>query len=499
MSQESKQQHQLIDAAHVYHPAKFSDSEYLLLSIVGSQSSGKSTLLNELFQLKFDVMQSTRKQTTKGVVLDTFATDVKQVIVCDVEGSDGREHGEEQKTERLLLLFALSVSDIMLFNLFENTVGLYHGANMGLMRMVLEIYYEIFIEKHKDDPIRKKTLLFVIRDYTNSTPVEEMRSILYSDIATIWSNLTDKNVDLYFDVNIHALPHFKLENQQFKSSVMQLKHNLIGMSFKDELRVHTDSLNEYMSRIWELITKNKELDVPTQMELVMKYRVERLGQECLQNFKSKLTIAHPDLIQIKDVLLYFFKHDNSFGDSLKSAHASISKYNSFIIKIDDLATAAYSDFQNTTKRISIDLKDIYTSIQMDINKLFIDFLHLGPIFKQIVSVTEESSSISDLFSYTSSCKHYYDLLVPECSISHELFKIFNAHLQQAAKHSHGLLLDQLDFKKDWRSILTESNVNDGFRSKLQTTWALYLENSKESGTIYLYRVLFRETRDPASL
>lgn len=43
---------------------------YHLISVFGSQSTGKSTLLNALFGTKFDVMdESARKQTTKGMFL----------------------------------------------------------------------------------------------------------------------------------------------------------------------------------------------------------------------------------------------------------------------------------------------------------------------------------------------------------------------------------------------------------------------------------------------
>lgn len=42
---------------------------YNIISIIGSQSSGKSTLLNHLFGTAFDVMRAAmRQQTTKGIL-----------------------------------------------------------------------------------------------------------------------------------------------------------------------------------------------------------------------------------------------------------------------------------------------------------------------------------------------------------------------------------------------------------------------------------------------
>jgi GTPase Era involved in 16S rRNA processing len=60
------------------------------VSIIGSQSSGKSTLLNEIFHTSFEVLQRRVKgQTTKGI---WFSVDPAQhMFIFDVEGSDANE------------------------------------------------------------------------------------------------------------------------------------------------------------------------------------------------------------------------------------------------------------------------------------------------------------------------------------------------------------------------------------------------------------------------
>lgn len=70
---------------------------YSVVAVFGSQSSGKSTLLNELFSTQFKTMRSQeRSQTTRGIWA-AKAHDAK-IVVLDVEGTDGREHGEDQGT-----------------------------------------------------------------------------------------------------------------------------------------------------------------------------------------------------------------------------------------------------------------------------------------------------------------------------------------------------------------------------------------------------------------
>lgn len=95
---------------------------YHVVAVFGSQSTGKSTLLNQLFGTDFNVMsESARQQTTKGIWLSRakeddvpFDTGMGQnILVMDVEGTDGRERGEDQDFERKSALFALATSEVM--------------------------------------------------------------------------------------------------------------------------------------------------------------------------------------------------------------------------------------------------------------------------------------------------------------------------------------------------------------------------------------------------
>lgn len=140
-------------------PAGFN---YHLISVFGSQSTGKSTLLNNLFGTHFSVMSETeRRQTTKGIWLsknkrlelrkdrDPQAKMADNILVMDVEGTDGRERGEDQDFERKSALFALATSEVLIVNIWEHQVGLYQGANMGLLKTVFEVNLELFLKDNK--------------------------------------------------------------------------------------------------------------------------------------------------------------------------------------------------------------------------------------------------------------------------------------------------------------------------------------------------------------
>jgi hypothetical protein len=67
------------------------------------------------------------------------------VLVMDVEGTDGRERGEDQDFERKSALFSMAVAEVLLVNIWEHQVGLYQGANMGLLKTVFEVNLGLFL------------------------------------------------------------------------------------------------------------------------------------------------------------------------------------------------------------------------------------------------------------------------------------------------------------------------------------------------------------------
>jgi hypothetical protein len=147
-------------------PAGFN---YHLISVFGSQSTGKSTLLNCLFGTDFPIMsEMERKQTTKGIWLSKNKLQnqgkenerplllqpqhnrmADNILVMDVEGTDGRERGEDQDFERKSALFALATSEVLIINIWEHQVGLYQGANMGLLKTVFEVNLQLFLKDKK--------------------------------------------------------------------------------------------------------------------------------------------------------------------------------------------------------------------------------------------------------------------------------------------------------------------------------------------------------------
>lgn len=82
-----------------------------------------------------------RQQTTKGiwVASSTKVTD-PLTLVLDLEGSDGRERGEDDNSfERQSSLFALAITDILVVNMWAKDIGREAGAGKPLLKTIFQV------------------------------------------------------------------------------------------------------------------------------------------------------------------------------------------------------------------------------------------------------------------------------------------------------------------------------------------------------------------------
>ena len=264
---------------------------YDICAVLGSQSTGKSTLLNRIFGTQFDVMdERVRRQTTKGIWLSRGTE--RNVLVMDVEGTDGRERGEDQDFERKAALFSLTTAECLIVNMWENQVGLYQGANMGLLKTVLDVNLSLFQAGRARTSSREKTLLmFVIRDFVGTTPLENLQATVVADLEQIWASLSkpehlkDARLTDFFDLMFTALPHKVLLPGEFDQACAQLKRRFVNQEdpnyvFRTEYhkRIPMDGLPHYLSSVWEQVLQNKDLDLPTQQELLAQFRCDELAE-----------------------------------------------------------------------------------------------------------------------------------------------------------------------------------------------------------------------------
>ncbi|AOA63321.1 hypothetical protein KP2612_003992 [Komagataella phaffii] len=341
---------------------------YHIVSVFGSQSTGKSTLLNHLFHTKFDVMdESQRQQTTKGIWLahanhisssnesGDFANNTKNVFVMDVEGTDGRERGEDQDFERKAALFALSTSEILIINIWEHQVGLYQGANLGLLRTVFEVNLSLFAKNKQ-----RCLLLFVIRDHVGNTSLESLSDVLTLDLQNIWSQLNKPQgtegfeLDDFFDLKFVALAHKLLQPDKFIEDISVLGDKFIS---EDQLfnegyhrAIPIDGWSMYAEQVWEQIETNQDLDLPTQQILVARFRCDEISSQVYESFHEQFVKSNWDDLSFTEI-----------GNSLKELRQNaVQQY--------DILAGRYSESvylqrkKLLVQKVDLSILEVYTSV-----------------------------------------------------------------------------------------------------------------------------------------
>ncbi|KAG5223405.1 protein ROOT HAIR DEFECTIVE [Salix suchowensis] len=266
-----------------------SGPSYAIVAIIGSQSSGKSTLMNQIFHTKFKEMDAYngRSQTTKGIWIAKCSDIDPFTIVMDFEGTDSNQRGEEDAAfERQSTLLALEIADVVLINMWCKDIGLEHAASRPLLKTVFQV-----IKRSSKQP--KKTLLFVIRDHTK-TPLERLKKIIFEDIEKIWDAVPEPETTIlyeFFNVEITALPSYEFQEVEFKEQVAQLRQQFVhstcpGGLVGDRKKVKSASFSIYAEDIWKTIKENKDLDLPSIKVMVATFRCEAIAEEKLKCFTS---------------------------------------------------------------------------------------------------------------------------------------------------------------------------------------------------------------------
>lgn len=344
---------------------------YHVISVFGSQSSGKSTLLNTLFRTSFDTMdaQFKRQQTTKGIWLahtrdvNTTSTEQtsseKDIFVLDVEGSDGAERGEDQDFERKAALFAIAVSEVLIVNMWEQQIGLYQGNNMALLKTVFEVNLSLFGKNRNG---HKVLLLFVIRDHVGVTPLSSLSESIVSELEKIWSELSkpaecaSASLGDFFDLEFVGLAHKLLQPKEFEQDVKKLGDSFVfeqnvPFYFKPAYhhRLPLDGWTIYAENCWEQIENNKDLDLPTQQILVSRFKTEEIANEALANFRSNYHKEVDFVISDKEKLISTL--DQLREKCFKEYDEQASRYaeTEYLEKRSDLEGEMVRDFTGTAQ------------------------------------------------------------------------------------------------------------------------------------------------------
>ncbi|XP_069823068.1 interferon-induced very large GTPase 1-like isoform X2 [Dendropsophus ebraccatus] len=350
------------DAAHV--PLKWigavlqelieiiGDKKLYVLSVLGIQSTGKSTLLNAMFGLQFAVSAG---RCTRGAFMQLIKVDeelkhelnFEYVLVIDTEGLRAVELSKKNAVnhDNELATFVIGLGNLTVINIF--------GENPSEMQDILQIAVQAFLRMKQVN--LRPSCLFVHQNVGEITAKEknmEGRRRLQEklDEMTLCAaqqeqcDVTCFNDVIQFDVNTHIHyfshlwegdPPMAPPNPSYSENVQELK-KIILQSGKQEEHANILSLSVFKTRIHDLWNA-------------------LLNENFVFSFKNSLEIAAYSKLEIKysqwawSLREHMLTHQNKINNQIHND----------VLKSIDLASLT-NIFEEKYNTIQEDLKKFFT-------------------------------------------------------------------------------------------------------------------------------------------
>jgi hypothetical protein len=264
---------EIIDGDLLHMPKEFLKSVFkgmkdrvIVISVLGPQSSGKSTLLNFLFGCNF-VTSSGR--CTKGVYGTYFKVSninsCDGILVLDTEGLFGLLNKDEEqqrdKFDRRLVLFCLAMSDIVLVN-FKGDIDRTLTQVMMVCKDSLKNLHqgniqipEMFLILNQNSQTNRETQLQDIDKMGDLGFSSENVKILSLAFDTKKEKIS--TIEKYMD-----LPTKKTPKEDFSEECRQIAQELfekISYNGNKNVQRTLESTMDTMEHLWELLDKFPDL------------------------------------------------------------------------------------------------------------------------------------------------------------------------------------------------------------------------------------------------
>ena len=261
------------DAVYRQLECKTNNAKIFVISVLGIQSSGKSTMLNTMFGLEFPVSagRCTRGAFASlvpvGEALKT-ASNFDYVLIIDTEGLRGSGDPQLREHDNELATFSIGLADVTIVNIF--------GENHHEMKEFLEIAVHAFLKMKLVK--EKKTCKIVHQnvaatDATDKLTVERFHLKQDLDkmakVAAIQENCEDKfqkfddiitfdeNEDVFYVPSLlKGSPPMAPVNPNYGRAVQKLKENIIIlMCTKKKIQISISQFRDRVTKLWQAMLK----------------------------------------------------------------------------------------------------------------------------------------------------------------------------------------------------------------------------------------------------
>ncbi|XP_054149384.1 interferon-induced very large GTPase 1-like [Melozone crissalis] len=287
---------------------RLGDKRVFVLSVLGIQSTGKSTLLNAMFGLQFNVSAG---RCTRGAFMQLIPVgeELQQdlgfdfVLVVDTEGLRAIEMANKQSLnhDNELATFVIGVGNLTVINIF--------GENPSEMQDVLQIAVQAFLRMKKVN--LSPSCLFVHQNVGEITAKEqnmegqrrlqekldEMTVVAAQQEFCDVSSFSDV---IGFDVNTHihyfahlweGNPPMAPPNPTYSQHIQQLKSKILQAAKKQSQRsiLRLSSLKDRIGDLWNaLLNENFVFSFKNSLEIAVYRRLETAFSQWTWRLRSHI-------------------------------------------------------------------------------------------------------------------------------------------------------------------------------------------------------------------
>ncbi|KAM7026834.1 interferon-induced very large GTPase 1-like [Passerculus sandwichensis] len=287
---------------------RLGDKRVFVLSVLGIQSTGKSTLLNAMFGLQFNVSAG---RCTRGAFMQLIPVgeELQQdlgfdfVLVVDTEGLRAIEMANKQSLnhDNELATFVIGVGNLTVINIF--------GENPSEMQDVLQIAVQAFLRMKKVN--LSPSCLFVHQNVGEANAKEqnmEGRRRLQEKLDEItmiaaqqeFCDVSSFSDVIGFDVNTHIHyfahlwegdPPMAPPNPTYSQNVQQLKSKILQSAKKQSQRsiLRLSSLKDRIGDLWNaLLNENFVFSFKNSLEIAVYRRLETAFSQWTWRLRSHI-------------------------------------------------------------------------------------------------------------------------------------------------------------------------------------------------------------------
>jgi hypothetical protein len=165
---------------------------------------------------------------------------------------------------------------------------------------VLKIVFEMNLKLFQQECAKK--ILIVLRDFDSKRNIKSrIQELILLDIRNIWNEIKkpekfrDTLPSDFFEFEFVALPHKKYCEELFEAEIKELRKRLFPENecylfnhIKKEKNVPADGLKQYAIQIWNDILNEKDLNIPSQKEMLANYRCNEIKDQVFTENEADL-------------------------------------------------------------------------------------------------------------------------------------------------------------------------------------------------------------------